>query len=144
MSLPEHRAGDADREQVAARLREAHVEGRLDVDELTARLDATYRATTYGDLAAVTADLPPPRKRSRPPGSQPAVPDQPSAPARRASRGMRAAWAAWTAAVLVNVVIWLLVSISTGEVVYFWPMWVAGPWGAVLLAITLTGGPTRG
>jgi len=37
------------------------------------------------------------------------------------------------------VVIWLLVSLSSGELVYFWPMWVAGPWGAVLLATTLSG-----
>lgn len=140
MNLPEHRAGDADRERVAAMLREAHVEGRLDVDELTARLDATYRAKTYGDLATVTADLPPPRKRSRPPGSVPATVPGSSVPARRGDKGLRAAWAAWTVAVLVNVVIWGLVSVSAGEAIYFWPMWVAGPWGAVLLAVTLTGG----
>lgn len=143
MSLPEHRAGDADRERVAAMLRDAHVEGRLDVDELTTRLDAAYRATTYGDLAALTADLPPPRKRSRPPGSEPAVAHGASVPARR-DKGLRAAWSAWTVAVLVNVVVWALVSASAGEAIYFWPMWVAGPWGAVLLAITLTGGGRRG
>jgi hypothetical protein len=143
MSLPEHRAGDADREVVAARLREAHVEGRLDVDELTTRLDVVYRAKTYGELAAVTADLPPARKRSRPPGSEPAVAPASSAPARRDAKGLRSAWAAWTAAVLINVVIWVLVSVSAGEAIYFWPMWVAGPWGAVLLAVTLTGGKGR-
>jgi hypothetical protein len=27
--------------------------------------------------------------------------------------------------------------IGTGELVYFWPMWVAGPWGAVNLALTI-------
>jgi hypothetical protein len=32
-----------------------------------------------------------------------------------------------------------LVSVSAGEPIYFWPMWVAGPWGAVLLATTLFG-----
>lgn len=143
MSLPEHRAGDADRERVAARLRDAHVEGRLDVDELTARLDATYRAKTYGELAALTDDLPQPRKRSRPPGSQPAVASEPSTPALRRKQSLRAAWAAWTVAVLVNLVIWGLVSVSAGEAIYFWPMWVAGPWGAVLLAVTLTGGHGR-
>lgn len=140
MSLPEHRAGDADRERVAAMLREAHVEGRLDVDELSTRLDATYGAKTYGDLAAVTADLPPTRKRSRPAGSQPAVPPASAAPARRGDRELRTMWAAWTTAVLINVVIWALVSVNAGEVIYFWPMWVAGPWGAVLLAVTLTRG----
>jgi hypothetical protein len=39
-------------------------------------------------------------------------------------------------AVSVNVVIWLLVAITSGPV-YFWPMWVAGPWGAVLLVLTV-------
>lgn len=142
MSLPEHRAGDADRERVAAMLRDAHVEGRLDVDELTTRLDAAYRATTYGDLAALTADLPPPRKRSRPPGSEPVPARSAPTPARR-DKGLRGAWSAWTVAVLVNVVVWTLVSVSAGEAIYFWPMWVAGPWGAVLLAITLTQGRRR-
>jgi hypothetical protein len=40
----------------------------------------------------------------------------------------------WAAAVLVNVVVWAVVSLSAQEWIYFWPVWVAGPWGAVLLA----------
>ena len=136
MSLPEHRAGDADRERVAALLRDAHAEGRIDVDELTQRLDATYRAKTFGELAVLTADLPTPRGRSRPPGTLPVPPATPSLPARRAEGGLRAAWGAWLVAVSINVVIWVLVSISNGDPAYFWPMWVAGPWAAGLLALT--------
>jgi len=142
MSLPEHRAGDADRERVAAVLRDAHVEGRLDVDELTTRLDAVYRAKTFGELAAITADLPAPRARSRPPGSEPAVPSS-SLPSRGGDAGMRAAWASWATAVSINVVIWLIVSIASAELVYFWPMWVAGPWGAVLLGTMVRAGGRR-
>ena len=37
----------------------------------------------------------------------------------------------------VNIIIWALVSLSAGEFIYFWPMWVMGPWGAVLLATTI-------
>lgn len=141
MNLPEHRAGDADRERVAGLLRDAHAEGRLDVDELSSRLDATFAAKTFGELAALTADLPPTRARSRPPGSEP-VPSVPSSvPARSADRSLRGAWTAWTIAVSINVVIWLLVSVSAGEAIYFWPMWVAGPWGAVLVALTVLGRP---
>jgi hypothetical protein len=51
--------------------------------------------------------------------------------------GLTAAWWVWGTAVSVNVVIWLLVSILGGEDVYFWPAWVAGPWGVVLLMMTL-------
>lgn len=53
------RASDADREHSAARIREAHAEGRLDPDELDERLDRVYRAKTLGELAEVTRDLPP-------------------------------------------------------------------------------------
>ncbi|HEY9379492.1 MAG TPA: hypothetical protein VIQ02_20635, partial [Jiangellaceae bacterium] len=49
---------------------------------------------------------------------------------------LTAAWWVWGTAVSINVVIWLLVSISSGWT-YFWPAWVAGPWGAVLLMMTL-------
>src|SRR3712207_8251572 len=52
------RISDADRHQVAEILREAAGEGRLDLDELDQRLDATYAARTYADLVPITLDLP--------------------------------------------------------------------------------------
>ncbi|CAM5267453.1 MULTISPECIES: DUF1707 SHOCT-like domain-containing protein [Streptomyces] len=55
---PDLRASDADREQVAEVLREALAEGRLDMEEFEERLDAVYRARTYGELAPLTRDLP--------------------------------------------------------------------------------------
>ncbi|MGX1030272.1 hypothetical protein RKD37_005667 [Streptomyces ambofaciens] len=55
---PELRASDADRERVAEVLRDALAEGRLDMSEFEERLDATYRARTYGELAPITRDLP--------------------------------------------------------------------------------------
>ncbi|MFR9790969.1 DUF1707 domain-containing protein [Streptomyces sp. MB22_4] len=55
---PELRASDADRERVAEVLRDALAEGRLDMDEFEERLEATYRARTYGELAPITRDLP--------------------------------------------------------------------------------------
>jgi hypothetical protein len=63
------------------------------------------------------------------------------------SIALRTSWYAWAAAVSVNVVIWLIVSLSSRELVYFWPAWVAGPWGAVLVVATFFGkevvGPQR-
>ncbi|MHC0433950.1 DUF1707 SHOCT-like domain-containing protein [Streptomyces sp. O3] len=56
--LPELRASDADRERVAERLRDAVAEGRLDMEEFEQRLDAAYKARTYGDLEPLTRDLP--------------------------------------------------------------------------------------
>jgi hypothetical protein len=55
---PELRASDADRERVAEVLRDALAEGRLDMEEFEERLDATYKARTYGELAPITRDLP--------------------------------------------------------------------------------------
>ncbi len=52
------RASDADREQVAERLRQAAAEGRLLTEELEQRLEAAFAARTYGQLNALVADLP--------------------------------------------------------------------------------------
>jgi hypothetical protein len=55
---PGVRAGDADREAAAAALGEHFAQGRLTLDELITRLDATLTATTYGELAETARDLP--------------------------------------------------------------------------------------
>ncbi|MGA2926373.1 MAG: DUF1707 domain-containing protein, partial [Solirubrobacteraceae bacterium] len=52
------RASDADREQVADRLRRATAEGRLLAEELEDRLGVVFSARTYGELDAQVADLP--------------------------------------------------------------------------------------
>ncbi|POX47902.1 hypothetical protein C3489_28515 [Streptomyces sp. Ru71] len=57
-AVPDLRASDADRERVAEILRDALAEGRLDMTEFEERLDATYKARTYGELAPLTRDLP--------------------------------------------------------------------------------------
>ncbi|MFD3731504.1 DUF1707 domain-containing protein [Streptomyces sp. NPDC058632] len=59
-AVPDLRASDADRERVAAVLRDAVAEGRLDMEEFEERLDATYRARTYRELEPITRDLPAP------------------------------------------------------------------------------------
>lgn len=52
---PTLRAADADRDAVGDRLRRAHTEGRLTVQEFQERLDAAFAARTLGDLAGLTA-----------------------------------------------------------------------------------------
>ena len=52
------RVGDADREAVAAQLREHFADGRLTLEELNERLDQTFAATTKADLNTVMRDLP--------------------------------------------------------------------------------------
>jgi DNA-binding MarR family transcriptional regulator len=55
---PAMRAGDADRDAAAAALGEHFAQGRLTLDELNARLDATLTATTHGELSEAARDLP--------------------------------------------------------------------------------------
>ena len=52
------RVSDRERHEVAEVLREAAGEGRITLEELDERLEATYAARTYADLVPLTADLP--------------------------------------------------------------------------------------
>lgn len=51
------RISDADRHRVQEILRQAAGEGRIDLEELDARLEASFAAKTYGDLVPLTADI---------------------------------------------------------------------------------------
>lgn len=137
------RAADTDRERVAEQLRSAHAEGRLDLTEYDQRVQQAWAARTYGELEVLTADLP----QARPPAASQTRPDvrQPHCQHRQHGhghphgRGRRAAVAAWATASVVNLVIWAIVSLTTLSWVYPWWVWVAGPWGAVLLMGRLSG-----
>jgi len=72
------RASDSDRDRVVDMLKAAFVQGRLTKDEFEARVGQTLASRTWGDLTALTADIPawplprPVRKPARPPSSPPA------------------------------------------------------------------------
>lgn len=133
---PAMRASDADRDAVAERLRDAHAEGRLDVAEFQERLDATYAARTHGDLVPLTRDLPAPTaQRARPPAR---------ARAEGSPDWRGPAWGAWGAVTFLNVAVWGLVGVARGfDAPYFWPIWVFGPWGLLLVAGTIFGSRSR-
>jgi hypothetical protein len=148
MPEPHLRAGDADRSAVAATLGRHMAAGRLTLEEYDERLARAYAAKTYGELAELTTDLPAER-----PAARPGVPARAPAPracgpaagpwARSGSRYGRGAWASWLSTGVIVVSIWLITSIASGGPIYFWPIWVIGPWGAVLLAQAVTGGSDR-
>ena len=124
------RAADTDRERAAEQLRSAHTEGRLDLTEYDERLQQAWAARTYGELDALTADLP----QVRPPV------DAANREARQSHwqhRHGRCGWTAvgaWVSASAINLLIWAAVSLATMSWVYPWWVWVAGPWGVMLLA----------
>jgi len=49
---------------------------------------------------------------------------------------LKVLWTIWLTAVSINVVVWALVSGTSAHLVYPWPLWVAGPYGAALLAVS--------
>jgi hypothetical protein len=145
------RASDADRQAVVDRLRGAHDDGRLTLHEFDERTAAAYTARTYADLLLLTADLP---DATTPPAVPHAVPSPSLSPpttgrqvdgTRRGTTMWRVVGSTWFAVSAVNLVIWGIISLALGDALYPWWIWVAGPWGAVLLVGWLSGlGRDRG
>lgn len=131
--VPRHamRAADADRERVIEQLHRGHAEGRLTLHEFDERTARAWAARTYGELDGITADLP---------ATRAAPPELDTRPAPTAGEhGHRGAVRAWLSVSLVNVAIWAIVCLATMSWIYPWWIWVAGPWGAVLLAGAVAG-----
>ncbi|MCZ2827359.1 DUF1707 domain-containing protein [Modestobacter sp. VKM Ac-2986] len=138
MPEPHLRAADVDRAAVADRLGAAMSTGRLTVTEYDERLSRAYAARTYGELAELTTDLP---VTPAPVGLAAAEPVAASgACARTAHAGgddLAAAWRNWAVTAVIVLVVWTVTSVNAGQVLYPWPVWVIGPWGAVLLSQSL-------
>ncbi|MGK5113510.1 MULTISPECIES: DUF1707 SHOCT-like domain-containing protein [unclassified Geodermatophilus] len=146
MPDPHLRAADVDRAAVAAQLGEHMSAGRLTVAEYDDRLARAYAARTYGELAELTADLPTAiERRSQPTPPAPApsghgISHAGSWGGWAGGPSRYSAWRNWLAVAVIVLTVWLATSIGSGELLYPWPIWVIGPWGAVLLAQTITGG----
>lgn len=115
------RASDADREKVVDQLRLAMNEGRLSLHEFDERLQRVYAAKTYGELTPLLSDLPA-QRNSRPPQAK-GIP-----------QWVTIMWIPW---VFVNALC-VAIYLATGAG-YFWPFWVAVPWGIALLIPTTIG-----
>lgn len=137
MSLsPEMRASDGDRDRTAASLREHCAQGRITVEELNERLESAYQARTLGELQQVTADLPEEDLHTRPvPATQRSSP----APRGRRNDMMGFGWGSWGSVSVVCFTIWLITVVASAHWIYPWWIWVAGPWGALMLAGRLFG-----
>lgn len=131
------RASDADRVEVADRLRVALDDGRLDVHEYDRRLRDAYAAATYAELDRVTADLPAPAGPSRAELAERAeMQTRQQAEDRAAWYGE---WRSWLGGALIMSTIWALTSLPDGELEFFWPVIPLGIWAAVLVAHAIFG-----
>ena len=110
------RASEAERDAVAAELREHAAVGRLDVDELEQRVGAAFAAHTREELAALRDDLP-------------------TLPHSELGEHARVFFAVQ----LLLVAIW---AVTGGG--YFWPVWPFLGWGIGLMvhALCEMGTPT--
>ena len=122
---PDTRVSDRERQAAADRLQQALGEGRLDLLEYDDRLSRAYTAVTHAELETLLADLPVTAAAAPPEKPPPAVAALPMA--------LKVLWTVWFTAFVVNLTVWVLVSI--GDPAYFWPMWLLVP-GAALFAIS--------
>jgi hypothetical protein len=144
MPEPHLRAADKDRTALATVLGEHMAAGRLSVAEYEERLARAYAAKTYGELAELTTDLPaapaPARAGVAPPARRADLPDR--------QHGWHDAdawaWRSWASTAAIVLTIWAVTSLASWEFRYFWPIWVIGPWGAVLLVQLFTNGRDDG
>jgi Domain of unknown function (DUF1707) len=134
------RASDSDRQQIVDRLRAAVGDGRLTMDEYIDRMESAYRAVTLADLGPLCADLPAgaptPAAAAAARASGRAAPAAPRSLTAGLPSVLKVFWTIWLTAVSINVVVWLLVTVTSGHLAYPWPLWVAGPFGAALFAIS--------
>jgi hypothetical protein len=135
------RASDRDRQQVVEQLRRALEDGRLTMEEYMERMEVAYQAATYGDLAPLCADLPISSQAIAGPQTIVAAAAPPAVFCRAGFLAglptvLKVLWTIWLAAVSITVVVWALVSGTGGHLTYPWPVWVAGPYGATLFAVS--------
>ncbi|MBM2619181.1 DUF1707 domain-containing protein [Actinoplanes sp. LDG1-06] len=134
------RAADEDRRKVAEQLQLALEEGRLDLTEYDERVQGAYSAKTYADLDRLLTDLP---------NAAPIVPAAPQPPSpvmtgdkateKATGAWMAHVWGAWAKAAVFFTLIWGVAALASNETIFYWPVWVLGPWGVVLLLRTAGG-----
>ncbi|WP_327119976.1 DUF1707 domain-containing protein [Nocardia sp. NBC_01730] len=116
------RASNAERDKVVRLLGRHMSDGRIDLAEYDQRVAQVYATATRDDLNLVLSDLPKLAKEvAEPAGAWPRLP-----------LWQRIEGTTWLGVSLLVLAIWVAISLGLGELTYFWPVWVIGPWGAVL------------
>ncbi|WP_280416406.1 DUF1707 SHOCT-like domain-containing protein [Nocardia carnea] len=126
------RASDAERDRFVRELGRHLADGRLDLAEYDERVAQVYRSATREELQGVLADLP---ELKPAPGTDASAPRLHS----RFPIWQRIEGSAWLGVSVLVLVIWAAISLGVGAFTYFWPIWVIGPWGAVLALRAATG-----
>lgn len=128
------RVSDVERNQVQERLRQAHDVGQIDLGEFDERVQAVWAAKTRGDLVRATADLPLVTS-PQPAGKQVGRRVFSDTGGGTTMRVLTIVWASITA---VNLLVWFLLALTTGHLIYPWPVWLVVP-GAALGVLYYSG-----
>jgi hypothetical protein len=129
---PRIRASDADRDRVAALLREHHLAGRLTPSEFTERLDGAMAARTLGELDDLLEDLPAIDLYRLPSAD---IPPRRGGIVRRPPSGdlylaQQAGWVAWGGVNVLLVLFWGTLAVMDGGLAWIpWFLLIAIPWG---------------
>ena len=120
------RTSDADRDRVAALLRDHFAAGRITREELDERLTATLNAKTFGDLRRVLADLPEPAPVAGPSSQVPPQVRLRWVPGRRRPRLLPLAVLALIAALLIPGAGWVVLAFFQAVLLLWLAACVAG------------------
>jgi Domain of unknown function (DUF1707) len=134
------RASDADRDRIAAALRENLADGRLTTDEFDERLDKALAAKTLGELEGLMTDLPGTGISQRTDRSPDRAEGNPLSRTGRFRSARRTAWGALFALGVLVLGIWL---ISGGHASPSF-LWVVAALAVLVIARRITGRRVRG
>ena len=132
---PRIRASDADRDRVAALLREHHAAGRLTAEEFHERMERALDAKTLGELDELMADLPAidlyqlpdaSLRRAPPHLGHGLLPADGNGPVRFTPGAV--AMGAWAVVTSVLVAIWAVAAVVGGGTWFPWWALIAIPW----------------
>ena len=119
------RAGDHDRDVVREAITEAYADGRLTQDEMDARLTAVLEARLLGDLPPIVADLMPAQETSSRHSLSLANEQEIDRRAQlRYREQRRQALAGALVPSLICLTIWIWSMVSTGGLIFPWPIFV--------------------
>ncbi|MCW3159141.1 DUF1707 SHOCT-like domain-containing protein [Micropruina sonneratiae] len=131
------RASDADRGNAATMLSAALAEGRLDSYEYDQRLGQVMKSKTLGELLPILGDVTPDPKAQAAAAS---VARQQKAG--EVIWGMFPRW--WLGLALMLNAIWLMTCLTSGRLIYYWPMWpMLGTAIPMIMGLMANGGPKR-
>jgi hypothetical protein len=133
------RASDADRDRIAAALRENLAEGRLTTEEFDERLDKALAAKTLGELESLMTDLPSTAISQRADPSPDRAEGNPPSRRGRLQPARRTAWAALFTLGVLALVIWLI----SGAHASLSFLWVVAALAVLVIARRITGGHAR-